>query len=150
MRYRHFRHLLVNDFDCEAIRQTIYYLSQVKEHVTLAKLLVVLKEDNIFYSQRSTLHILLKEIGFKWVTIKFVMMPISIVLYRHKRIGDRRHYYEQPCIIKQRDNYLHLMLKNWQENWPVVYFDKTWPNAYDGKDCAWVKRDDVTHEPFVV
>ena len=33
-RYRFCRHLLVDDFDREAIRQRIYHLYQVKEHVT--------------------------------------------------------------------------------------------------------------------
>ena len=64
-RYRHSRRLLVDDFDREAIRRKIYHLYQAKEHVTLNKLLLVLKEDNIFNGQRSTLHILLKEMGFK-------------------------------------------------------------------------------------
>ena len=51
-RYRFSRPLLVDDFDHEAIRRRIYQLYQVKEHVTLAKLLVVLKEDNLFRGQR--------------------------------------------------------------------------------------------------
>ena len=62
--YRHSRHLLVDDFDREAIRRIIYNLYQAKEHMTLTKLLVVLKEDSIFRGQRSTFHILLKE----WVS----------------------------------------------------------------------------------
>ena len=88
-RCKHSRCLLVHDFDCEAIRWKIYHLYQSKERVTFSKLLVVLKEDNIFHCQRSTLHILLREMGFKWVTITFVMMPINIVLYRHKRVDNR-------------------------------------------------------------
>ena len=64
-KYRFSRPLLVDDFDHEAIRRRIYHLYQAKEHVTLAKLLVVLKEDNLFCGQRSTLHILLKEMSFK-------------------------------------------------------------------------------------
>ena len=64
-KYRFSRRLLVDDFDREAIRRRIYHLYQAKEHVTLAKLLVVLKEDNLFRGQRSTLHILLKEMSFK-------------------------------------------------------------------------------------
>ena len=64
-RYRFSRPLLVDDFDHEAIRRRIYHLYQAKEHVTLAKLFVVLKEDSLFHGQRSTLHILLKEISFK-------------------------------------------------------------------------------------
>ena len=53
-------------------------------------------------------------------------------------MNDRRHYYEQPCIIEQRYTHLH------EENRPVVYLDETWANPHDGKDCAWVERDDVT------
>ena len=63
-RYKVLRHLLVNDFDCEAIRRKIYHLYQNKEHMTLSKLLVVLKEDNLFHGQWLTLNILLKEMGF--------------------------------------------------------------------------------------
>ena len=73
-----------------------------------------------------------------------VLIPINIVLYRHKRLDDRHHYYEQPRIIAQRQAYLCRMINNHQENRPVVYLDETWANAHDGKDCAWVERDDVT------
>ena len=31
-----------------------------------------------------------------------------------------------------------------QENRPVVHLDETWANPHNGKDCAWVERDDVT------
>ena len=31
-----------------------------------------------------------------------------------------------------------------QENRPVGYLDETWANAHNGKDCAWVERNDVT------
>ena len=72
------------------------------------------------------------------------MMSINIALYRHKRVDDRCHYYEQPHIIEQRHTYLRQMVKNLQENKPVVYLDKTLPNAHDGKECDWVERDDVT------
>ena len=64
-RYRVSRLLLVDDLDCEAIRQKIYHLYQAKEHVTLTKLLLELKRDNIFRGQRSILCILLREMGFK-------------------------------------------------------------------------------------
>ena len=64
-RYRFSRRLLVDDFDREAIRRKIYHLYRCKEHVALSKLLVVLKEDNLFHGQRTTLNILLREMGFK-------------------------------------------------------------------------------------
>ena len=83
-----------------------------------------------------------KENGFQ-VSYHFVLMPINIVLYR-QRVNDRRHYYEQPRIIEQRHAYLRRKMNNRQENRPVVYLDKTWANAHDSKDCAWVERDDAT------
>ena len=64
-RYKVSRRLLVDDFYCEAIRRKIYHLYQTKEHMTLLKLLVVLKEDNLFHGQRLTLIVLLMEMGFK-------------------------------------------------------------------------------------
>ena len=64
-RYRFSKCLLLDDFDCEAIRRKIYHLYRCKEHVTLSKLFVVLKEDNLFHGQRSTLHTLLREMGFR-------------------------------------------------------------------------------------
>ena len=64
-RYRSSRRLLVDDFDREAIRRKIYHLYQAKQHVTLTKLLLLLKRDNLFRGQRSTLNILLKEMDFK-------------------------------------------------------------------------------------
>ena len=64
-RYRSSRRLLVDDFVREAIRRKIYHLYQAKEHVTLTKLLLLLKRNNLFRGQRSTLNILLKEMGFK-------------------------------------------------------------------------------------
>ena len=60
-------------------------------------------------------------------------MPINIVLYRHKSVDDRHHYYEQPRIMEQRHYYLSQMMMNRQENRPVVYFDETWANAHDGR-----------------
>ena len=112
--------------------------------MTLTKLLLVLKGDNLLHGQTSTICILLREMSFKLVTITFAIMPINIVLYRYRRVNDRCHYYEQLHIIEQRHAYLHQMMKNRQENRPVFYLDETWANAHDGKNCAWVERDHVT------
>ena len=112
--------------------------------MTLTKLILALKRDNLYRGQRSTLNILLQEMCFKVVTITFVLMPINIAFYRYKRVNDRRHYYVQPRISEQRHAYLRRMINNCQENRPVVYLDETQANAHDGKDCGWVERDDVT------
>ena len=71
-------------------------------------------------------------------------MPINIVLYRHNKVDDRCHYYEQPHIIEQRHTDFHQMMKNHQENRSVIYSDETWTYAHNGNDCAWMERDNVT------
>ena len=48
------------------------------------------------------------------------MMPINIVLYKHNRVDDRCHYYEQPHIIEQRHAYFRQTINNHQENSSVV------------------------------
>ena len=48
------------------------------------------------------------------------MMPINIVLYRHKRVDDRHHYYKQPHIIEHRHAYFHQTMNNHQENSSVI------------------------------
>ena len=64
-RYEKSRCLLVDDFDREAIRRRVYKCYEAKEHVTLTKLLNYLKKDGVFHGERTTLHRLLKEMGFK-------------------------------------------------------------------------------------
>ena len=54
------------------------------------------------------------------------------------------HYFEQPRIMEQRRNYLTSIMKNSEENHPEIYLDETWANAHDGKDKAWVEKDDIT------
>ena len=36
------------------------------------------------------------------------------------------------------------MIRNREENQPVVYLDETWANAHDSKDKAWVEKDEIT------
>ena len=45
--------------------------------------------------------------------------------------------------MEQRRNYLTSILKNHEENRPVIYIylDETWANAHDGKDKAWVEKE---------
>ena len=64
--------------------------------------------------------------------------------FQHKKVNDKRCYYEQPRIIEQRHKYLRRIRKNREEKKPVVYLDETWCNAHDGKEKAWVQKDTVT------
>ena len=67
---------------------------------------------------------------------------LYIYIY-HKKVGDNP---SQATLFSRTEAYLYLrrMRKNCEEKRPVIYLDETWANAHDGKDCAWVDKDDVT------
>lgn len=88
---------------------------------------VALESDGLFKGKRTSLHQLLREMGFGY-----------------RRVNNKRHYYEQTKIIKQRHSYLRRMRRNRTEKRPVVYLDETWCNAHHGKELAWVEKDKVT------
>jgi hypothetical protein len=64
-RYLKSRRLHVDNFDREAIRRLIYSIYQSKEHVTLDTLLVAVKDKGLYQGGRTTLQIILKEMGFQ-------------------------------------------------------------------------------------
>ena len=115
--------LNVDSFDRAAIRKKICFLQSKKKYITLANLFPELKANGIFKGSRSSLHRLLR-----------------IMNYRFRKVVNKRIYYKQPHIIKQREDYLIRMHHNRSgENRPVIYLDETWMNAHDGKDKQWVK-----------
>ena len=114
--------LNVDSFDRAAIRRKICVMQSRKKYITLGNLLPELKTDGIFKGSRSSLHRLLRSMN-----------------YRFRKVVNKRIYYEQPHIIKQREEYLIRMHNNRSgENRPVIYLDETWMNAHDGKDKQWV------------
>ena len=98
-----------------------------KRHLKLTSILYELKRAGLFEGERTVLRSVLREMGF-----------------RYKRINNKRHYFEQPQIIKQRHRYLRRVWRNRREMRPVVFLDETWANVHDGKDKAWIERDTVT------
>ena len=86
-----------------------------------------LESTGLFTGKRTSLHRLMKEMGFGY-----------------KRINNKHHYYEQPRIAEQHHTYLERMRRNRTEKRPVVYLDETWCNAHHGKELAWVEKDEVT------
>ena len=83
-RYKRSRKEVV-DYDEEGIRKAIYAMYDRKEHITLNKLLKIVREGQLFFGQRTKLAEILQEMGF-----------------HYKKINNRRYYYEQPHIIDQR------------------------------------------------
>lgn len=81
----------VNTFDAEVIRRTIYDFHTVHKKVpSLKTLLPVIKSNSNFSGERSSLNILLKNIGFRW-----------------KKMGDSRSQLREKLdIVFKRIDYL--------------------------------------------
>ncbi len=61
--------ILVDDFDRDAIRRKIHHLYEEKKHLSLNVIHEILKEADLFLAGRSSLAILLKDMGFKYKKI---------------------------------------------------------------------------------
>ena len=116
----------LDDFDVEAIRRTIHEYYTQKEYPTLESLLAQLKNRDVFRGGRTTLWLILREMGF-----------------RYRKHENKRYIYEQPRVIQQRHDYLRRLRRNRQEQRPVVYLDETWVNAHHGQGTMWVDKDDT-------
>ena len=116
--------IIVDNFDCDAIRRTVHEFYAKKEYPTLDKLLQILKEKELFTGGRISLWKLLRKIGF-----------------RYKKVNDKHYVYKQPKIILQRHQYLRRMRRNRRENRPVVYLDETWANLHCSHERSWVESD---------
>ena len=115
----------IDDFDTKVIRREIHTAYERKEYPTLDSLLKRLREKQVFQEGRSTLHKVVRKIGFKY-----------------KRRADGKLYvYEQPRVVQQRHDFLRRMRKNTTDKRPVVYLDETWLNAHALPERIWVDAD---------
>ena len=118
--------ILVDDFDRQAIRRSIHAFYERHEYPTLTSLLADLKSRQLFQGGRSTLHVLLREMGF-----------------RYRKHQNRRYILEQPHITQQRHTYLRAMRENRlsEHPRPTIYLDETWCNSRHGRTHMWVDGD---------
>ena len=77
--------ITADDFDRDTIRCKIHSMYEEKRHLTLTIMLYELKRAGLFQGERTVLHSVLREMGFKY-----------------KRMNNKCHYFEQPRIIEQR------------------------------------------------
>ena len=64
--------------------------------------------------------------------------------YKYKKQQNKRCYYEEPRIAKQRAEFLIRMRRNREENKKVIYLDETWMHTHDSIAQCWVEKDEVT------
>ena len=102
-----------DDFDRAAIRQTIQQFYERRDYPTLRTLLEALREKGVFPGGRSTLSLLLKNMGFKYC-----------------RRNDKVYVYERREIVNQRHKFPRSVKKYRREGRPLAYLDETWANAH--------------------
>lgn len=108
----------LDTFQQDAIRRHIYSYYSRKEHPTLNKLHVSLKEADLFRGSKSSLRNLICHIGFKY-----------------ERINKRRILLERNDIVAKRCKFLRDIRKENFEN--IVWLDETWVNAGHCPNKGW-------------
>ena len=99
----------LDDFSTDIIRREIHAAYTRKEYPTLDSLQKKLLDKQVIYGGRSTLHKIIREIGF-----------------RYKKSADGKLYvYEQPRVTQQRHDYLRSLRKNRNDKRPVVLAAKS-------------------------
>jgi hypothetical protein len=90
----------VDDFDREAIRRVVHRMYEQKENPTLDKLLVKVRDADIFPDGRTTLFLLLKNMGFRYHKLddKLFYERRDIIQYRHKYLSEIRRY-RRPIVF---------------------------------------------------
>lgn len=116
----------VDDFDRQAIRRVVHGFYERHEYPTLQSLLAELKSRQLLAGGRSTLHQVLREMGF-----------------RYRKHENKRYIYEQPHIIEQRHTCLRAMRANRASKHPrpTIFLDETWCNSRHGRTHMWVDSD---------
>lgn len=117
----------LDTFQKDAIRQHIHQYYMRKEFPTREKLLVSLKEASLFDGGKTSLSIVLKQLGF-----------------RYKKFSGRRAVMERSEIVAWRGRFLREILNISPEK--VVWLDETWVNAGHTKSLAWT--DDTVAGTF--
>lgn len=108
----------LDDFQKSAIHRHILAYYERKEVPTLRKLLVSLKDADLFHGSRWSLSQVIKSIGFVY-----------------KKFNSRKCLMEKPSVALLRCQFLRK-IHNVDMN-KIVFLDETWLNANSTKDKGW-------------
>ncbi|XP_046671567.1 uncharacterized protein LOC124361550 [Homalodisca vitripennis] len=108
----------LDNFQKDAIRRHVYAYYRRKEYPTLKKLIQSLKDADLFNGCKSSLSLVLKQLGFKY-----------------KSVGKRKVLLERPDVVAWRCRFLRQM-KNLNLD-EVVWIDETWVNTNHSQTNAW-------------
>ncbi|XP_072400623.1 uncharacterized protein [Diabrotica undecimpunctata] len=94
------------------IRLEIYRMYEEKLPLTISSLLKVLRDKFIYEGEKTSLFLILKEIGFKY-----------------KIDRPQKHFMEVPHVVQMRHNFLRIYHENDQRGVykkPLIFIDETW------------------------
>ena len=122
--------LLVDEFDQAAIWRSIHEFYVRKEYPTLQELPEVVHQKGLFQSGKTSLKLLLKEMGF-----------------RFKKYNGWKFVMEQPRVITQRHSFLRKVRKYHRDGCPMIYLDKTWLNPHHTLSNCWIDSSETGEVP---
>lgn len=108
----------LDNFQEDAIRRHIYEYYTRKEYPTRKKLLVSLRNSELFFGGKTSLSCVLNKIGFQW-----------------KTFSGRRVLLERGDIVAWRCRFLREICKCMPNE--IVWVDETWVNARHSRTIAW-------------
>lgn len=112
----------VDNFDADAIRHHIYDYYLRKEIPTLKKLVVSLRERGLFHGQKSSLSLVLKEIGFSYKKSdkrKILMERHDVAMARCEFLSEAKKISDWSNVIFTDETWLnanHTVSKNWTDD----------------------------------
>ena len=101
-----------------------------RKHPAIQELFELVHQKGIFPSGKTSLKLLLKEIGFKF-----------------KEYNGRKFVIEQPQVINQRHSFLRKVRKYCRNGRPIIYLDETWLNAHHEQSKCWIDKDETGGVP---
>ncbi|XP_068081862.1 uncharacterized protein [Anabrus simplex] len=108
----------IDSFQADAIRRHVCDYYSRKEYPVVAKLLVSLKQNNLFSGGKTSLKSVLRALGF-----------------RYKELNGRKLLLEKTHIVMARSIFLNKLVgKDLHE---VIWLDETWVNAWECIDKSW-------------
>ena len=117
----------LDDFSTDITRREIHAAYTRKEYPTLDSLQKKLLDKQVIYGGRSTLHKIIRKMGFRY----------------KKRADGKLYVYEQLRVTQQRHDYLRSLRKNRNDKQPVVFLDETWLNSHAAPERIWVDSDET-------
>ncbi|XP_049835642.1 uncharacterized protein LOC126279521 [Schistocerca gregaria] len=120
----------LDSFQADAVRRHVYAYYSRKEYSTVAKLLISLKESELFRGGKTSLKNCAKNMGFCY-----------------KTLDGRKVLLERAHIVTARSIFLHKIVG--RDIHSIIWLDETWVNAGEAVSKCWTDNTPISsgHQP---